>query len=94
MEKLTFEQLPEAVALLLEKVSRIERLLIKSPDGNVEIDQMLPADKAAEYLHVSMSMLYKMTHRNDVPCYKPGGKKLYFKVSELNGIKTGSVKNL
>ena len=27
MEKLTFEQLPEAVALLLEKVDRIENLL-------------------------------------------------------------------
>jgi hypothetical protein len=35
MQKLTFEQLPEAVALLLEKIERIEKLL----SSNDEQDQ-------------------------------------------------------
>ncbi|MFD2147466.1 hypothetical protein [Mucilaginibacter antarcticus] len=41
MEKLTFEQLPEAIALLLEKVKRIEFLLAKGKGADDQFKQML-----------------------------------------------------
>ena len=44
---------------------------------------MITAKEAAKLLDVSMSSLYKMTHTNEVPFYKPGGNKLYFKKEEL-----------
>jgi len=39
---------------------------------------------AAEYLGISKSYLYKLTSLNKVPNYKPFGKKIYFRQSELN----------
>ena len=28
--------------------------------------------------------MYKMTHENNIPHYKPGGKKIYFERMEIN----------
>jgi len=80
MEKITFEQLPEAIALLLEKMTRIELLLAGGKDP---INEMLTTDEAAELMGISKSSLYKMTARNDLPTYKPGGKKVYLKRTEI-----------
>jgi excisionase family DNA binding protein len=82
MTKLTFEQLPAAIEILLEKVTRIEELLAND-SGNISTKEMMSAKEAAELLDISMSSLYKMTHANEVPFYKPGGNKLYFKKEEL-----------
>ena len=82
MTKLTFEQLPAAIEILLERVTRIEKLL-DSGSGDNSIKEMISAKEAAVLLDISMSSLYKMTHTNEVPFYKPGGNKLYFKKEEL-----------
>ncbi len=82
MERLTFEQLPEAVAILLEKVTRIEKLLTNISSGALD-DEMLTVQQAAKFLDFSVSKLYKMTHRREIPIYKPSGKKVYFKRDDL-----------
>lgn len=84
MEKLTFEQLPEAIALLLEKVTRIEQLLSKGKGAEDQFKQMLTTIEAAEYMGVSLSMMYKMTHRRELPVYKPSGGKVYLKREDIN----------
>jgi excisionase family DNA binding protein len=83
MDKLTFEQLPEAVAMLPEKVNRIEDLLISGKETKVPGKEILNAEEAIALMGISKSMLYKMTHTNEIPFYKPGGKILYFKRAEL-----------
>jgi excisionase family DNA binding protein len=40
--------------------------------------------EAAQYLGISKSMLYKHTHNGIIPCYRPGGKLLYFDKTELD----------
>lgn len=84
MEKLTFEQLPEAVALILEKVSRIEKMLSKGKGADDELKPMLTITEAAEYMGLSLSSLYKMTHRREIPVYKPSGGKVYLKREDIN----------
>lgn len=44
---------------------------------------MLTTDEAAAYLGVSKSYIYRLTSRNEIPCYKPLGKMCYFDRSEL-----------
>ena len=44
---------------------------------------MLTPDEAAAYLGVSKSYIYRLTSRNEIPCYKPLGKMCYFDRSEL-----------
>jgi excisionase family DNA binding protein len=83
MEKITFEQMPEAIALVLEKVTRIENLLAGRKDDSLIFKEMLTTDEAASFIGISKSSLYKMTARKELPTYKPGGKKVYLKRSEL-----------
>lgn len=44
---------------------------------------VLNFNEAAQYLELSHSHLYKQTSAGEIPFYKPNGKKLYFKRSEL-----------
>jgi excisionase family DNA binding protein len=41
------------------------------------------AKQAAAYLGIALSYLHKLTSQGRIPHYKPGGKLLYFKPSEL-----------
>lgn len=40
--------------------------------------------EAAEYLSISKSSLYKLTSRKQIAYYKPNGKLIFFKKSELD----------
>jgi excisionase family DNA binding protein len=58
---------------------------------NTNIEQLLQQDEkpitfteASEYLGVSKSHLYKLTSKNQIVHFKPAGKKIYFKKSDLN----------
>lgn len=48
-------------------------------------------EAACEYLGVTSGQMYNYTHKKMLPFYKPFGKKLYFKKSELNAL-IGSVR--
>ena len=84
MEKLTFEQLTEAIALLLEKINKIEKMLTGDYATDVSLKPMLTVIEAAEYMGLSMSSMYKLTHRQELPVYKPSGGKVYLKREDIN----------
>lgn len=44
----------------------------------------LTSKEAAEYLHISMSTLYKHTSAGILPFYRPNGKLIIFKRTELD----------
>src|ERR1700744_837601 len=81
METLTFEKLPEAVAMLLEKMERIERLLMEQPSGE-ESNERMTVKQAATFLTLAVSTLYNKVSQKEVPVTKKG-KRLYFYKSEL-----------
>lgn len=39
--------------------------------------------EAIELLGISKSTLYKLTHKKEIPYYKPNGKLIFFKREEL-----------
>lgn len=45
--------------------------------------QVLTSREAAAYLGISISHLYKLTMRQEIPHYKPEGKMLYFDLGEV-----------
>ena len=65
---------------LFKKIIEIETLLKRQYVLNKEI---LTLDEVADYLNLSKSALYKMTSKKEVPFYNPGGKKIYFKKTEI-----------
>ncbi|MBD79026.1 MAG: hypothetical protein CL840_08915 [Crocinitomicaceae bacterium] len=45
--------------------------------------KFLNSDKAAEFLGIKKSTLYKLTSERKIPFYKPSGKLILFKEAEL-----------
>lgn len=67
--------------LLIQKLEKIEHDLAEIKLMRKDV---LNFSEACKYLDVSQSCLYKFTSKNKIPHYSPGGKKLYFKRSELD----------
>ena len=45
--------------------------------------EVLNLEEASAFLGIAKSTLYKMTHENRIPFYKPAGKLIYFEKSVL-----------
>ena len=45
--------------------------------------EVLNLEEAASFLGIAKSTLYKMTHENRIPFYKPAGKLIHFEKSVL-----------
>lgn len=85
MDKITFEQLPQAVSLLIEKVGqlsdKVDRVLEK--DGQ-HTRRLLGLDDVASLIGKSVSTIYAMTSEKRIPYHKRGNK-LYFFEDEIIG---------
>lgn len=93
MEVLTFEQLPQAVSLLHDKLNHIEQLLREGNNQPAPADELLSISEAAKFLNLSVPTLYGKVSRKEIPVNKQG-KRLYFYRSELaDWIKAGRKKN-
>jgi len=92
---LTFEKLPEAIALLFNKLENIEYLLKNRPITlEVENDNLLSVQEAAEFLHLSVPTIYGLVSNSKLPTMKKG-KRLYFSKQELTEwIKSGKKKTI
>lgn len=65
-----------AVENLQKEVEKLKSLLYAAKE-------VLNLEEAAVFLGISKSSLYKMTHNQVVPFYKPNNKMVYFEKSEL-----------
>jgi excisionase family DNA binding protein len=63
-----------------DQIELIEQLFRKS---QVHQKNILTLAEAAEFMGLSMSYMYKLTHWNKIPYYKPSGKVLYLKKEDL-----------
>ena len=70
----------ETILLKLEsqnnRIKTLEHLLFDAKD-------VLTLEEAALFMGISKSSLYKMTHKHELPFYRPNGKLIYFEKSEL-----------
>ncbi len=46
-------------------------------------NEILSLNEASEFLKLSKSCVYKLTSAKKIPHFVPGGKKIYFKKSDL-----------
>ena len=44
---------------------------------------VLTLEEAAKFMGIARSSLYKMTHEQTIPFYKPNGKMIFFEKSDL-----------
>lgn len=81
---LTFDQLPQAVAMLTKEVSELKKLLLQKSEQQVTppAEQLLDVQQAAEFLNLSVPTVYSKVSRGELPVMKRG-KKLHFSNTEL-----------
>ena len=68
--------LSKQVAELQGRVQSLEQLLHQGED-------VLTLEEAAKFMGIARSSLYKMTHEQTIPFYKPNGKMIFFEKSDL-----------
>jgi len=66
---------------ILKRLENLQRLI---ESQGINSKEVLNFNEACQYLELSQSHLYKLTSAGSVPHYKPNGKKLYFKRTELD----------
>ena len=67
----------------LESMQSIEERLTNLERINQGAKTILTLEEVAKYTNYSKSYIYKLTSRREIPCYKPNGKQLYFKRTEI-----------
>ena len=85
MEKLTFEQLPDAVQALTNEIKELKKLIVEKNGQQNPTNQpakFLTIEEAAKVLRLSKLTLYGKVSKREIPCMKRG-KRLYFSESEL-----------
>lgn len=73
--KLNLEQ-ERRIVELQERVNRLENLCYAAKE-------VLNLEEAATFLGIAKSTLYKMTHLNQLPYFKPSGKLIFFEKKKL-----------
>ena len=84
--EITFEQLPQAVTQLFNKLENIERLLTdRNNQSQPETERWLNLSELCEYLPDKpvKPTVYGWVHSRTIPCHRKG-KKLYFLKSEID----------
>jgi len=84
MEKLTFEQLPQAVSEILVKLENIERMLDEkhAMQQSKNQDQILNVQETASFLGLVVPTIYSKVSNRELPVMKRSNR-LYFSRKEL-----------
>ena len=83
MNNMAFEQLPQAVSMLIEKVGlltdKVEKVLGMTPQQHGECRTLLTLNEVAALLGKSASTIYAMTSDKRIPYHKRGNKLYFFR---------------
>ncbi|TKC04360.1 helix-turn-helix domain-containing protein [Pedobacter frigoris] len=83
MENLTFDQLPEAIVVLYDKLLSIEKMITDlKVSYNLPDQDLLNIQQASELVTLAVPTLYSKVSLKEIPFCKKG-KRLYFSRSEL-----------
>lgn len=81
MNALTFDQLPNAITILLDEVRDLRRIVAEKINTEPH-ERFLTIEETAEFLHLSVPTIYSKVSRRTLPAIKRGGR-LYFSSTDL-----------
>ena len=93
-QNLTFEMLPQAVAILLNEVSLLKNLLRKQQENNSKQEpeeQFLNVQQTAKFLGLTSATIYSKVSRNEIPKLKKNGRLYFSKLELIEYLKEGKV---
>jgi len=81
--KLTFDQMPSAIALLVEEVANLKELIrLQAFAEPVGERKPIGVREASKLIQKSIQTIYGLTSTNSIP-FRKVGKQLYFYTDEL-----------
>ena len=93
LQSLTFNELPSAMSLLLEKINGLEKQLKESARFNQPIisdeEEILLAEDVAQLLKVKIGTIRTKTSNKEIPSMKRLGKNYYLKSEIIEYLKQG-----
>ena len=93
MGNITFEQLPQAVSTLIERVEqlagKVDEVLGKAAGKDTGKRSLLSLEDVAALLGKSASTIYAMTSEKRIPYRKRGNKLYFFKKELIEWIQSG-----
>lgn len=92
MSKLNFENLPSAVAELIQGQSELRALLLQKANLQPEIETPIQLDGVIPLTGFSKPTLYGYVQRNEIPYHKKGNRLYFFKSEIVDWIKQGRQK--
>ena len=99
-QKLSFEQLPDAVGQLLQEIHSIKHYLMDKPLANVITSfskpekEFLTVEDVSQIIDLKKSSIYQLIYQHKIPHYKKGGR-LYFDSMEIDEwVRSGKRKTL
>ena len=78
------EELERIATLVAEKVLKELKVDFKIGAQSQQASPMLSAQDTARYLGLAVSTVYKYSHGRIIPYYKPNGRDIFFKQSDLD----------
>lgn len=84
LSQTTIEQMTRQIAELQQQLRELNHRLETAEKRTLLSKDVLTLEEAALYLGMKKSNLYKMTHRMEIPFYKPQGKMNYFERTDLD----------
>lgn len=82
MEKLNFDNMPQAIELILEKLAEIEQVLAIKKQSEDKFSEIMGVREAGMLLKLTKSTIYTKVSRGELPAFK-SGKRLLFHRTEL-----------
>lgn len=79
----------EEMEKLYDEIARVEQMCLELitqqaiTQKAITQKEVMTVDDVCEFLGFKKSYIYKLTHLRDIPYYKPEGKVLFFKRSEI-----------
>jgi excisionase family DNA binding protein len=89
MANLTFDQLPQAVYDIQQKLASIEQLLLQLNKSQPETDKIFTVSEAADFLNLSTATIYGLVSKGDLPVMKRSKRCYFSKLEFIAYIKKG-----
>jgi excisionase family DNA binding protein len=90
--KLTFEQLPEAIAFLISEVAELKRLVQLQVVAEPEKRLPIGVYQASKILCKEIQTIYSLVRKKKIPFYKQGNQLYFFEDELLAYIEKGKGK--
>lgn len=92
VENLSFDQLPKAVAMLLDEIKELKKLITThtaTAEPSEPQDELMNVEQTAEFLNLSVPTIYGKVHRRELPVMKRGNRLYFSKFELLDYLKQG-----